>query len=130
MLNRGLTEYEIYNEDTCDIAVTLVRGVGYMGKADLAIRPGRPSGIHVETPNAQCMGEIISEYSIVTHAGTTDDGRIVRHAAAYSSPPSAVQNKLELTNIAEKHKNMLDLFNVENLQTQIDEKAGEFKREF
>ncbi|WP_242851217.1 glycoside hydrolase family 38 C-terminal domain-containing protein [Clostridium sp. DMHC 10] len=66
VLNKDITEYEIY-EGVNDniIALTLVRGIGFIGKRELAIRPGRASGIEMECSGAQCSGTNISEYSIV-----------------------------------------------------------------
>lgn len=64
VLNKDIPQYEIINENNIKIALTLVSGVSHMGKRDLINRPGRRSGIHIETPDAQMLGENISEYSI------------------------------------------------------------------
>ena len=124
ILNRGLTEYEIYEQKDDAIAVTLVRGVGYMGKADLSVRPGRPSGVHVATPDAQCQGEIVAEYSILAHTGTVDDGQIAKHAAAYNCPPNAVQSHIRLREIEKKYGPMINLFDVERLQDKVETKIN------
>ncbi|WP_162921756.1 glycoside hydrolase family 38 C-terminal domain-containing protein [Listeria costaricensis] len=57
VLTTGLKEYEIHDDHFC---LTLFRGVGLLGRDDLAWRPGRASGINnkvVETPDAQMLGE-------------------------------------------------------------------------
>jgi mannosylglycerate hydrolase len=92
ILNRGLPEYEIYDDST--IAVTLVRGVGMMGKGDLLIRPGRPSGMPVTTPDAQCSGRRVLEYAILPHSGDVDQGRVPYHAAQYAALALVVQNRI------------------------------------
>lgn len=56
-------EYQIIENDT--IAVTLVRGVGILGKANLVRRPGRPSGINAPTPDSQCFGLLTLDLALV-----------------------------------------------------------------
>ncbi|MEX1377320.1 MAG: glycoside hydrolase family 38 C-terminal domain-containing protein [Eubacteriales bacterium] len=128
VLNRGLTEYEIYTEKDHAIAVTLVRGVGYMGKADLAVRPGRPSGVNLATPDAQCIGEIVSEYSIFAHAGTVDEAQVAKHAAAYNCPPDAVQSSIRLSAIEKKFGHMINLFDVQRLQNRVEDRLSEMAK--
>lgn len=64
LYTKGLKEYEV---TTDSLALTLFRSVGYLGKDDLAWRPGRASGINnkmVETPDAQMQGSLSFEYFI------------------------------------------------------------------
>lgn len=56
-------EYQIM--DNSVIAVTLVRGVGILGKANLVRRPGRPSGINAPTPDSQCIGVISLNFGLI-----------------------------------------------------------------
>lgn len=84
LLSKGLPEYEIYNDNT--IALTLMRSVGIMGKADLLIRPGRVSGIEFATPDSQMIGEYEFEFAIVTHSGDFEKAGIPRLASLYNSP--------------------------------------------
>lgn len=122
VLNRGLTEYEIYNTDSSCIAMTLLRSVGYMGKPDLAVRPGRPSGVEMETPDAQCLGEHIFEYSIFTHNSGVDEGKVAKHAAMYNATATTVQNEIRLTALQQKFGSMISLFDLERLQHCPQEK--------
>lgn len=62
VLSKGPCEYEIY--DNKAIALTILRSVGYFGKADLNTRPGRASGYKLEAPSSQLLKEVTSEYSI------------------------------------------------------------------
>ena len=50
----GLKEYEVVDKK---IFVTLFRSFSHLGKRELINRPGRPSGIEIETPDNQLLGE-------------------------------------------------------------------------
>ncbi|MDX8336025.1 glycoside hydrolase family 38 N-terminal domain-containing protein [Candidatus Cetobacterium colombiensis] len=50
----GLKEYEVLDKK---IFVTLFRSFSHLGKRELINRPGRPSGIEIETPDNQLIGE-------------------------------------------------------------------------
>jgi len=58
-------EYEALDEDNVTLAITLFRGVGVLGKANLVRRPGRPSGINAPTPDSQCHGTFSLVYGLV-----------------------------------------------------------------
>ena len=119
VLNRGLPEYEIYDRNSSIIALTLVRGVGMMGKGNLLIRPGRPSGISIPTPDAQCYGKQILEYSLYPHVGSVDEGNVAQAATEYDGMPLAVQSHLEFRKILKKYKMLLPLVSYENLTSHI-----------
>ncbi|MBC1489237.1 alpha-mannosidase [Listeria sp. FSL L7-1485] len=68
VLGGGMKEYEIIPE-TNEIALTLFRSNGLLGKDDLMWRPGRASGINnkvVPTPDGQMLEEMVFEYAIYT----------------------------------------------------------------
>lgn len=119
VLNRGLPEYEIYNQQSSIIALTLVRSVGMMGKGNLLIRPGRPSGMPIPTPDAQCSGLQTLEYSLLTHSGGVGDENIPNAAAEYDAPPLAIQSHLEFKKILKKYKMLTGLVSYENLTSHI-----------
>lgn len=54
IFTQGLKEYEV--KDDC-IFLTLYRSFSHLGKRNLVNRPGRPSGIEVETPGNQLLGQ-------------------------------------------------------------------------
>lgn len=58
-------EYEALDEANVTLAITLFRGVGVLGKANLVRRPGRPSGINAPTPDSQCHGTFSLDYGLV-----------------------------------------------------------------
>lgn len=62
LITNGLKEYEVIENN---LALTLFRGVGVLGRDNLNWRPGRASGINnkeVLTPDAQMQGELIFHY--------------------------------------------------------------------
>ncbi|MBC2284895.1 glycoside hydrolase family 38 N-terminal domain-containing protein [Listeria booriae] len=66
LLVGGMKEYEILPE-SAEIALTLFRSNGLLGKDDLMWRPGRASGINnkvVPTPDGQMLEEMIFEYAV------------------------------------------------------------------
>lgn len=78
VFNRGLPEYEILRDGGhTTIAVTLLRCVDQISRADLLTRPGH-AGIPCPAPEAQCLGEHTFEYAVYPHAG---DWRAVYRAA-------------------------------------------------
>lgn len=62
VLTQGPCEYMIYNNK--EIALTLFRSVGKLGKADLLIRPGRSSGYRLDAPSSQLIQKLELEYSL------------------------------------------------------------------
>ncbi len=119
VLNRGLPEYEIYPEESSTIAITLIRSVGMMGKPDLLIRPGRPSGITTPTPDAQCSGIQDLEYAIFPHSGSTDQENITKNAAEFDAAPLAVQNLLKYENMIKKYGLLLKIISLETLTGHV-----------
>lgn len=67
--NRGLPEYEaLATPDGTEIAVTLLRCVGWLSRADISSRRGG-AGPQLRTPGAQMHGKHVFDYSIIPHAG-------------------------------------------------------------
>jgi alpha-mannosidase len=64
--NRGLPEVEVLKNaaGNAEIAVTLLRCVGWLSRDDFANRKGH-AGPAMETPEAQCIGEWEFDYSII-----------------------------------------------------------------
>lgn len=84
IINKGLTEYELYNDQARTLAVTLLRCVGRLsGGADA---PGAEL-----TPGAQCIGEYSFEYSIFPHAGSWDQAQVWKQAYQHNVPMLTLQ---------------------------------------
>ena len=86
LLTNGLREYEITGEDFSEIALTLFRGIGLLGKEEMYYRPGRPSGIKLETPDSQMLGKLTFEFAIFTHSGNEIDGLAPQKGKEYVTP--------------------------------------------
>ncbi len=68
--NRGLTEVEVLKNPAgnAEIALTLMRCVGWLSRDDFSTRKGH-AGPFLETPEAQMPGTWSFDYSIIPHAG-------------------------------------------------------------
>ncbi|MFQ5813092.1 MAG: alpha-mannosidase [Anaerolineae bacterium] len=89
VINKGLPEYEVVKGRTggVTVALTLLRGVGWLSRDDLHSRRGH-AGPAVETPGAQCLGKQTFEYAIVPHAGSWE--ACFEQAHAFNAPLRAV----------------------------------------
>ena len=65
----GLREFEIVGERKDTFALTLFRSVGGLGKEELVLRPGRPSGIKLPTPDSQLRGKLCCRFSLMAFSG-------------------------------------------------------------
>jgi mannosylglycerate hydrolase len=68
--NRGLTEVEVLKNSAgnAEIAVTLLRCIGWLSRDDFVTRKGH-AGPFLETPGAQMPGTWTFDYSILPHPG-------------------------------------------------------------
>lgn len=73
VITDSVREYEIIRgecfgskKEYDTIALTMFRSVGVLGKEELCRRPGRPSGIKMETPDSQLLGNCCFDFSITT----------------------------------------------------------------
>ncbi|ADD01829.1 glycoside hydrolase family 38 [Thermoanaerobacter italicus Ab9] len=91
VVTNGIKEYEIIGEDFDTIAITLFRSVGYVGRSDLLYRPGRPSGVEIETPDSQMLGDLEFELALYPHKGDTVYGLVPQVAKEYLTPMISYQ---------------------------------------
>lgn len=59
-VSKGAKDFQLIGEDFQQLAVTVLRGVGYLGRPDLLRRPGDASGLQttvVPTPDSQLLGD-------------------------------------------------------------------------
>lgn len=80
-LTNSVREYELTGPGHGTLAVTLFRGVGLLGKENLLRRPGRPSGIRMETPDSQMLGRWRFDFAL-----TPDCAHCGALARAYLTP--------------------------------------------
>lgn len=73
--NKGLTEYEMLDDEQGTLAITLLRAVGWLSREDTLIRHG---GAGPETPvsDAQSLGINEAEYAILIHQGDWLESKI------------------------------------------------------
>lgn len=81
VLTNSVREYEIVGENFDTIALTIFRSVGVLGKEKLYRRPGRPSGIKMETPDSQMLGLHSYPFAI-----TSDCLHVSQRAKEYVTP--------------------------------------------
>ena len=92
--NRGLPEVEVITLDGAaqsEIAVTLLRSVGWLSRDDMSVRQGH-AGPAFETPGGQVPGKWEFEIAIIPHTG--DWLEAYQLAYAFQSPPRVVETGL------------------------------------
>ena len=84
VINKGLPEYQLYGDDSHTMALTLLRCVGR--------RTGLPEPSSANTtPDAQCLGKRVFEYSVYPHSGTWQEAHVWRQAHQHNVPLLAAQ---------------------------------------
>jgi mannosylglycerate hydrolase len=93
VLNRGLPEYEIVQDapDQMAVAVTLLRCVEWLSRADLSTRRGHAGPMEF-TPEAQCLGHQEFDYALVPHSADweAEEALVLREAQAFNTPVRAL----------------------------------------
>jgi mannosylglycerate hydrolase len=87
--NRGLPEVEVIRlpDNKSEIALTLLRCVGWLSRDDFPTRRGH-AGPAIQTPGAQMIGWHKFEYSIIPHAGGWKNA--FNEAYAFNTPLRAI----------------------------------------
>jgi mannosylglycerate hydrolase len=91
IINQGLPEYEVKDDDCRTVALTLLRGVDAISHSDLLTRPGGNAGWPYSTPGGQCLGKHTFHYAIAPHRGTWQDSLVYREAHQHNVPCRIVQ---------------------------------------
>ncbi|NTV35502.1 MAG: hypothetical protein HGA53_00970 [Anaerolineaceae bacterium] len=100
--NRGLPEVEVIKSnggDHTEIALTLLRCVGWLSRDDMPVRQGH-AGPGFETPGGQLLGKWGFDYSIIPHKGNWEEA--YPHAYAFETPPRATTTTLHPGELADK----------------------------
>jgi alpha-mannosidase len=90
LITHGLHEYEVLPGPPQDLALTLLRSVGWLSRDDLATRAGH-AGPEMATPGAQVPGGHRFRYSLFFHAGDWQAGGVWRAAESALLPIVAGQ---------------------------------------
>ncbi|MCW4438959.1 mannosylglycerate hydrolase [Vibrio splendidus] len=84
IMSNGLREFEVIasqgDEKRDTFALTLFRGIGVLGKEELLLRPGRPSGIKIPTPDSQVRGKLVCEFTLCGFSGNHIDANVMAQA--------------------------------------------------
>ncbi|MDB1125794.1 mannosylglycerate hydrolase [Vibrio algarum] len=90
LFTNGLREFEVIagkgSEVRDTFALTLFRSVGVLGKEELLLRPGRPSGIKIPAPDSQVRGKLVFEFAIYGFAGEHISANVMTKAREYVTP--------------------------------------------
>jgi alpha-mannosidase len=81
----GLHEYEVLPGPPAELAITLLRAVGWLSRDDLSMRTGH-AGPEVETPGAQVQGTHHFRYSLFFHLGDWEAAGLWRRAESALVP--------------------------------------------
>jgi len=79
LISHGLHEYEVIPGGSPELALTLLRAVGWLSRDDLRTRTGH-AGPPMETPGAQVLGSHHFRYSLLFHQGGWEEAAIWRAA--------------------------------------------------
>src|SRR5947208_13593069 len=85
LITDGLHEYEVLSDAPQQLALTLLRAVGWLSRDDLITRTGH-AGPALETPGAQVLGDHRFRYSLFFHAGDWERAAVWRAAEAALVP--------------------------------------------
>ncbi|MGX5004320.1 mannosylglycerate hydrolase [Enterobacter hormaechei] len=86
LFTEGLREFEVTGERQKTFALTLLRGVGVLGKEDLLLRPGRPSGIKMPVPDSQMRGQLTCRFSLFSFNGTPVSAGVAQQTKSWLTP--------------------------------------------
>ncbi len=81
VLTNSVREFEIIGDEFDTLAITLFRGIGFLGKEEMLRRPGRPSGIKMATPDSQMLGKQVYNLAI-----TSNCKEVASLAKEYTTP--------------------------------------------
>ena len=92
---KGLPEYELKLNERGVLALTLLRSVGVLSGRDLITRPGGAAGWWNDTPDAQCLGTHVFEYSLFPHGPdvTKSWSSILKEVELFTVPSLVVKRK-------------------------------------
>jgi alpha-mannosidase len=85
LITHGLHEYEVLPGTPPELALTLLRSVGWLSRDDLVTRRGH-AGPEIETPGAQVLGGHRFRYSLYFHTGDWQEGGVWRAAESTLLP--------------------------------------------
>lgn len=88
--NRGLPEVEVFKTDhgTVEIAITLLRCVGWLSRDDITTRKGHAGPMGIATPEAEMIGKYAFDYSIIP--GDKNWQNSIHQSYSFNAPLKAI----------------------------------------
>lgn len=115
VLTNSSREYEIIGSSYDTIAITVLRSIGVLGKEEMYRRPGRPSGIKLETPDSQMLGEIRLNLALTFTKNRVeiaqDEKNYLTQVETYNQMP---YHAMKLNKSKQKTPTSFSLFHVKN----------------
>lgn len=100
LANRGLPEFSVSPDGTVNL--TVLRAVGYLSREDFLTRVGG-AGPTVAVPEAQMLGPVFAEYSLVPHAGSWHDADAWKEAHDFAAPLHAATPISQVIPLRNRH---------------------------
>jgi mannosylglycerate hydrolase len=102
LINRGLPEYEVLDTERREIAITLLRAVGFLGAGSGLMSAAAAAGPHIPTPQAQIQRRLTYSLAVLPHRGIWQSEEVWRQAMEHANPPRGyttgmVKNKTALS---------------------------------
>lgn len=120
IITAGIREYEVSLDNTADLAITLFRAVGRLGKPHLKYRPGRLSGMPTETPDSQMHGKLQFRFCLLLHKGDVISAKVANIAKRYLTPVESFHDSgYNRFSINRGPQTLPDVFSVLSLNTQL-----------
>ncbi len=105
LFTKGLPEYELMPDSSGTLSLTLLRCVGELSQSNLKTRPGGDAGWKNKTPDAQCHGNHIFDFSLYVHSPTDNFNDVLREAELYHTPVVSASRKHDVA-IADEYSFM------------------------
>ncbi len=87
IISRGLPEYEVLETGRREVAVTLLRAVGFLGAGTEMQTTTVGAGPNIASPEAQIQRKLTYALSVLPHHGSWDHAEVWRQAQIFNNPP-------------------------------------------
>jgi len=95
VISQGLPEYEVMDSERREVAVTLLRAVGFLGAGTEMQTAAVGGGPNIATPEGQIQRRLTYSLSLLPHSGTWDQAEVWRQAMAYRNPPRSTTTAMD-----------------------------------
>jgi alpha-mannosidase len=95
VISQGLPEYEVLDSERREVAITLLRAVGFLGAGTEMQTTVVGAGPNIATPEAQIQRKLTFSLSLLPHSGTWDQAEVWRQAMTYRNPPRSYTTAMD-----------------------------------